>query len=450
MPDFHRPPDWDQPADRHTSLIDPVITVRQLSRFGFARKALTRIDHALVFTTARGGYEAYLPPLRPSRGEAAAKRYTSVYEVDMGVHPHQAEIALPSDNDAFEFLAAVDLSWQVVAPADFVRSGHRNVPTLLLGELQQAARDITRRFAIHDSARAERQLLHALSGQAPLGTSAGLQVLWTLRLRRDQQNIDHHRRLQSIDHDAAERIRTEQQGIAYDIELNRRTRKQDELQAGRATEYGRLDHELALRRQAWQQEQAQLRARHDAELRQLEAEKITFYQGYLEQGGVVAWSMHLAKNPQDSRLVVDSMREDQLRLILAEVELARELLSGDSAESYELEGPKRRALDFMYEIFSQHVSGISRDLSPSRPSTTPSPPESGLTETDPSPDIPRSVHANKGAEEAPDQAPAPAPAPAPAEQTGGFPGWQPPPGYGSQPGAQPPQRGSEEREGLAP
>ncbi|MEV7195439.1 hypothetical protein AB0N81_27085 [Streptomyces sp. NPDC093510] len=79
----------------------------------------------------------------------------------------------------------------------------------------------------------------------------------------------------------------------------------------------------------------------------------------------MAWAMHLASNPQDSRLVVNSMREDRLRLVLAEVELARELLGGDSAEDYELEGPKRRALDFMYEIFNQHVKELSRDLPPS-------------------------------------------------------------------------------------
>ncbi|WAL97300.1 hypothetical protein [Streptomyces sp. Je 1-369] len=326
MPDFRPPPDWRQPAHRHTPLIDPVITVRQLSRFGFARRALTRIDHALVFSTARGGYDAYLPPLRPSRREVAAKRCTAVYEVDMGVHPYRAEIPLPSDDDAFEFIATVDLSWRVADPVAFVGSGHRNVPALLLDELRRAARPLTRRFAVHDSASAEHEVLHVLSGRIPPGRTAGLNVTWTLRLRRDQQDIDHRRRLQSIDHHAAEQLRTEQ---------------------------------LA------------------AELRKLEAEKIEFYQRYLEQGGVVAWAMHLAGNPQDSRLVVDRMREDRLRLVLAEVELARELLSGDSAEDYELEGPKRRALDFMYEIFNQHVEGLTREQSTPEPPPVPAPREVG-------------------------------------------------------------------------
>ncbi|WP_405617904.1 hypothetical protein [Streptomyces sp. NBC_00076] len=422
MADLHRPPDWQQPADRHTPLIDPVITVRQLSRFGFARKSLTRIDHALVFSTSKGEYDAYLPPVRPSRGEAAAKRYTAVYEVDMGVHPHRAVIPLPSDNDAFEFTATIELSWQVVDPAAFVRSGHRDVPTLLLGEVQQAARLLTRRFTIDDSAGAEAELLRTLTGphRAPLGAAAGLKVIWTLRLRRDQQEIDHERRLQSIDHASAEEIRAEQLGMRYDAELDRRVRQQDELQLGRAMEYERRGHELAVQR-----------TRHETELQQLTAEKIAFYQRYLEEGGVVAWAMHLAAHPEDSRLVISSMREDQLRLIQTKVELARELLSEGNAEDYELEGPKRMALNAVFEIFNQQALGAPTD----RP--TPPPP---LTMPSPS-DVPLTKNSDEGPSTSkpsrPDEPPAAAPAPksSSSEPVGTFPGWQPPPGYGSSPTA---------------
>ncbi|TLS45944.1 hypothetical protein FE633_12380 [Streptomyces montanus] len=385
MADFRQPPDWQQPAGRHSPLVDPVITVRQLSRFGFSRRSLTRIDHALVFSTSKGGYDAYPPPLRPSRGEVATKRYTAVYEVDMGVHAHQAELCLPSDNDAFEFTAAVDLSWQVVDPAAFVRSGHRDVPVLLLGELQQAARPLTRRFAIHCSARAEAELLSVLAGQASPGATAGLKVIWTLRLRRDQQEIDHQQRLQSIDHASAEQIRTEQSGIEYDIALDRRTRHQDELQVGRAMDYGRLDQELTLQRQKWQQEQDLLRIRHQTELQREEAEKIEHYQKYLEEGGVRAWAMHLNAHPEDSKLVINSMRDDQLRLIESKMELVKQLLGGDGAEDYELEAPKQMALDALYEIFNQRLPGIPQGQSPAPPPGTLSPsPEAPPQEDSPS------------------------------------------------------------------
>jgi hypothetical protein len=368
MAEFRKPPpDFEQPADRHTPLNDPVVSVRQLSRWGFARRVLTRIDHALVFSTRAGEYDEFLPPVRPRRGEAAARRYTAVYEVDMGVHPHRAEISLPSDNDAFEFAATIELSWQVTAPRAFVRSGHRDVPALLLGDLQQAARPLTRRFAIHDSARAEAELLRVLTDpqRPPLGAGVGLNVVWTLRLRRDRQEIEHRQRLQAIDHAASEQIRTEQRGRDYDAELDRRARRQDELQMERATEYGRMEHELGIRRQQWQQEQELLRAGHQAELQQLEAEKIAFYQKYLEEGGVVAWALQLAARPEDIQLVVESMREDQQRLVQARIDLAKELLGGDNLEEYEREAPKRLALNAVYEIFNQRLLGVPARHSPS-------------------------------------------------------------------------------------
>ncbi|MFI6660860.1 hypothetical protein ACIBL8_35580 [Streptomyces sp. NPDC050523] len=324
MPAFNRPPEWQQQADRHTELVDPVLTVRQLGRFDFNLKSLVRIDHALVFATPKGGYDPYLPPRRPTRSEIAAKRYSAVYEVDMGVHPFTAELALPSDNDAFEFTAAVELSWQVLDPARFVASGHRDVPALVLGELQQAARPVTRRFAIADSADAERELLQAVTVLGPLGAPAGLQVTWTLRLRRDQENIDHQRRLQAIDHSATEQIRAAERGMEIDVEVDRRDRQQDRLQIERAASYGHQQQELILQQQRWQHEQAMLSSgqQHELalqqghqmlELQRIETEKISFYQWHLSQGGVQAWALHLAQHPEDSRLVMQSMREDQER-----------------------------------------------------------------------------------------------------------------------------------------
>ncbi|MCX5060777.1 MULTISPECIES: hypothetical protein [unclassified Streptomyces] len=358
MPSFHRPPEWQQQADRHTELVDPVLTVRQLGRFDLNLKSLIRIDHALVFSTPKGGYDPYLPPRRPTRSEIAANRYTAVYEVDMGVHPFSAELALPSDNDAFEFTAAVELSWQVLDPARFVASGHRDVPGLVLGELQRAARPVTRRFAIADSADAERELLQAVTVLGPLGAPAGLQVTWTLRLRRDQENIDHQRRLQAIDHSAAEQIRAAERGMEIDVEVDRRNRQQDHLQIGRATDYGRQQQELILQQQRWQHELALQQGEQMLELQRIEAKKIEFFQWHLSQGGVQAWAMHLAQHPEDSRLVMTSMREDQLHMIQAQMDLVGQLLSGDTAESYELEGPKQLALRTVSDILNQRLPGV--------------------------------------------------------------------------------------------
>lgn len=496
MPSFHRPPEWQQPADRHTRLIDPVLTVRQLSRFELSLKHVVRIDHALVFSTPKGGYEAYPPPTRPSRSEIAARRYTAVYEVDMGVHPFTDTLALPSDNDAFEFTAEVDVSWQVLDAARFVASGIRDVPALLTGELQQAARPVTRGFAIADSGAAERELLRAVTLVGPLGATAGLQVTWTLRLRRDQANIDHQQRLQAIDHSAAEQIRTAQQGMQVDVGMDQRFRQQDELQLERAMEYGRRQQELALQQQRWQHEQMMLQGRQMLELQQIEAQKIEFYQWHLSQGGVQAWALHLAQHPEDSRLVMTSMREDQLRMIQAQMELVKELLGSEGAEKFELEGPKQLALRTVSDILNQRLPGVPQNPSllppadhppathpgpdtsappdtsahpgpgaPSGPGAAPVvPPQPGAPYPPPTPYAPPVGHtpppyAPPTGHTPPPPHPAPGPptpgapatpphtapapfAPYPPPYTPGAPpapAWQPPPGYGTTPTAPPDQ-----------
>ncbi|WP_329571234.1 hypothetical protein [Streptomyces sp. NBC_01361] len=462
MPQF-RPPEWQQPAHRHSEIVDPVLTVRQLSRFEFSRRTHARMDHALVFTSPKGSYDTYLPPLRPSRSEVAAKRYTSVYEVDMGVHPYSTELALPSDNDAFEFGATVELSWQVADPARFVASGHRDVPALVVAELQQAARPVTRHHAVGDSAAAETEMLRALAATGPLGLAAGIQAAWTVRLRRDQENIDHQIRIQAIKHSAAEQIAAQEQGMAVDMAQDLRNRQQDMLQLSRATAFGEQQQELAKRQLEWAHEQAVIQGRQQLELQKIETEKINFYQWHLQQGGVQTWALHLAQHPEDSRLVMESMREDQLRLIQAQMDLVSQLLSGDNAEMHQLEGPKQLALRTVSDILNQRLPGVPQNPPPARPrpSSAVLPEQQGQAEPDGQGPMPSGFveDAADGSHPAPESAPqqqghpygpppvqTPSPTtaytpppvgspsrPAPPTMPSPAPPWQPPPGYGSSP-----------------
>lgn len=344
MTRFPRPPEWEQPAGRHTQLKDPVLTVRQISRFGFVPRRLTRIDHALVFSTPSGAYATSLPPLRPTRAEIMNRRYTAVYEVDMGIHPVALELLLPSSNDALEFECVVEMTWQVGDPAVFVASGHRDVPRLLMGELEQAARTVTRRFAVTSSAEAEAEVLRSVHARGPLGAGAGLLVAWTMRLRRDRDSVGHQKRMQTIDHAATERVHTERQAMAYDLEADLRARRQDALQTDRALVYGERQQALLLQQQTWR-----------TELRDAELAKIDFYQAQLEQGGVRAWALHLAEHPEDSRLVVQSLRQDQVSMIRAKADMVAQLLDGDNAEGYELAAPKKLALRAMHDILNQQL-----------------------------------------------------------------------------------------------
>ncbi|MFF3622155.1 hypothetical protein [Streptomyces sp. NPDC002467] len=336
---LYRSTDWDQRADRHTPLKDPVVTVRQMSRFGLSGGPHTRIDHALVYTTRRGGFEFFLPPHRPRR---IPRRYTAVYEVDMGMHPVRTQVPLPSVDDAHEFEVSIELDWQVTDPVRFVRSGHRDVPRLLLGEFEQAARPVTRRFPMSDSAGAEAEVLTAVREGKPLGEEAGLHVLWSVRLRRDKDNIEHARRLQSIEHATAEEVLTQQSGTLADLEKAKRAHAQHQ---------------------------------HRLELQEYEAQRIDFYLEYLARGGANAWAMHLAQHPQDSAQAMSSLREDQRERLQAQMALIKELLAKAGTEPFELEGPRRRAIDALNAVLGRHVPDEQDSLDPEARKGTESPAE---------------------------------------------------------------------------
>lgn len=343
----NRPPQWHQPADRHTPLTDPVITIQELSRFKPLRA--TRIDYALVFTTARGTYDTYLPPRRPGRADFTTKRWQTVYEVDMGVHRSETRLSLPSDDDAFSFGATVDNTWQVTDPARFVASGERNVNALVGRQVEQLARHVSRQFSVQDSPGAELAVQKAVEAAGPLGQAEGLRISCVLRLTLDEDTLAHRRDLRHM------RYEGEKLDPGHELRM-----REDGLAAERALAQERQHHHIALERQTLGHQRAMLHGEQQVELQAVEAKKIEFYQYHLQQGGVRAWAFHLAQHPEDSRLVLENMREDQLRLLQTQMELASQVISGeDGLEEHEMAEPRRLALQAMHEILQRRLPGAS-------------------------------------------------------------------------------------------
>ncbi|GHI47876.1 hypothetical protein ScoT_40500 [Streptomyces albidoflavus] len=385
MPVFPRFPEWQQHAGRGTVLRDAVLSVRQLGRFDFNRKRLTRIDHALVFSTSQEEeYVAYHPPHRPSRTEVATRRYSSVYEVDMGVQLWQEAAELPSADDGFPFRLEAALTWQVIEPAQYVRSRVRDVPALLAGELLRLARPVTGRFREAECAAAEAELRTVLRETGEPGATAGLRTDWVLRLHRNEYVIAHHRRLRGIDHAVAERIRADVAGTAADRHQHDRELRQDQLSIARAHAYGEHAQELALRQQRWAHEQALAGHHQQLELQRLNHRKIEYYEHWLSKGGITALAFRLAEHPEDVRLVMENMRQDQLQLIRSQIHLIEEVLKGDQLEAYELAGPKKRAVQAMADLLDQRLPGV-----PNAPLPTERPPgEASTSDGETAPSVP--------------------------------------------------------------
>ncbi|MFF3616114.1 PE-PGRS family protein [Streptomyces sp. NPDC002580] len=341
MAEFRRQPEWQQNANRHTALIDPVLTVRPIARFDYTvRRAVTAIDHALVFVTAKGSYDVYMPPNRPSRADAATRRYTSVYEVDMGSHPVQLALEVPSDDDAFSFGATADLTWRVADPIAYVASGERDVPTRLTRELHQLARPVSRGFSIEDSPAAERAVQRAVEADG-FAAGIGLAVTCVVRLRLDDEAIAHRRR---------------QRSLRYESDM--------------------LDpeHEFRLRLAHQQHELEVLRQRQD---HHLITEKINFYQYHLQHGGVAAWALHLAQHPEDTRMVIGSIEKDQLSAIRGQLQV----IAGDTLEDFQKAESARSTLRAVDELIQQQTPSAQGALpagaAPGQPQTPPRPPYPG-------------------------------------------------------------------------
>ncbi|MFE2303253.1 PE-PGRS family protein [Streptomyces sp. NPDC059445] len=357
MAEFRRQPEWQQDANRHTTLIDPVLTVRPIARFDYTvRRAVTAIDHALVFVTAKGTYDVYTPPHRPSRSDAATRRYTSVYEVDMGSHPVQLTLEMPSDDDAFSFGATADLTWRVADPIAYVASGERDVPTRLTRELHQLARPVSRAYSIEDSPAAERAVQRAVE-DGGFAAGIGLSVTCAVRLRLDDEAIAHRRR---------------QRSLRYESDM--------------------LDpeHEYRLRAIRQQHELELLRQQQD---HHLIAEKINFYQYHLQHGGVAAWALHLSQHPEDTKMVIGSIQKDQLSIIRGQLQV----LAGDSLEDFQKAESARSTLRAVDELIQQQAPPAPRDgqgalpagAMPGQPQTPPQPPYPGQSpHPGPSPQAP--------------------------------------------------------------
>ncbi|MBB5121659.1 PE-PGRS family protein [Streptomyces eurocidicus] len=359
-------PQWQQDANRHTQLVDPVVTIQELSRFKPLRT--TRIDYALVFTTAQGGLDAYLPPNRPSRTELATRRWTSVYEVDMGLHEAAAVLALPGSNDAFLFEVSMNCSWQVLTPAAFVASGERDVPGMVQRLVDDAVRPVLRGYAMEDSAAAEQAAQRALAAAGPLGAVAGLHVRCGIQIRRDEAALAHERELRDIEF--ARRKLDPQHALLM---------REDELAAERAVAQSEHQHRVELRAQNLGHERRMVQGRQELELQEIEAKKIQYYTYYLERGGPSAMAFQLARHPEDARLVMQNLREDQLRAMQSQLQVALQALGGGPGglEEHQLDEPRRLAANVIREVLSAKLPLSAPDGVPPVEGTVGVPPVEG-------------------------------------------------------------------------
>lgn len=292
---------------------DPIRAVHELQRFQYIRhRPPVAAERALVFMTAGGITQTYLPNRQPTRGELVSKNFRTLYEVEMGIQHLAFEHRLPSSGDAFFFHAETDLTWRVQDPGVVVAKGIKDVRALVEPKLLARMRRETRRYAIERSADAETAVVDALMAD-PLGVAEGLEIGCEVRLSLDGTAVDQYASLRRFDY---------------------------------ARAAARSEHELTL-----------LRTQHEQELTE---EGMQFYANMLEQGDVGRWALHLSKNPHDIPLAIEGIRDDEREAAANQIHMIEKLLDAGVLEDHMMEEPARVALDNLKARLADAGAGRTR------------------------------------------------------------------------------------------
>ncbi|WP_055564548.1 hypothetical protein [Streptomyces atriruber] len=105
------------------------------------------------------------------------------------------------------------------------------------------------------------------------------------------------------------------------------------------------------------------RLERDATLRRLEqeqelrAKKIAFYRHHLDRGGLSSLLLHLSEHPQDTGLVVDSLRTEDLKKVEHQLQLIDRVLPDGPLEKYQLEEPQQLVLALFRSALRQVKPG---------------------------------------------------------------------------------------------
>ncbi|WP_167828784.1 hypothetical protein, partial [Streptomyces sp. MZ04] len=123
-----------------------------------------------------------------------------------------------------------------------------------------------------------------------------------------------------------------------------------------------------------------VRLERDAKLRHLEQEqelrarKIEFYRHHLAEGGLNSLLLHLSEHPQDTSLVVSSLRTDELKKVENQLQLIDRVLPDGPLEKYQLEEPQRLVLALFRSALTQAKSDPFPEEDPLlKPATPPAP-----------------------------------------------------------------------------
>ncbi|MEU8887488.1 hypothetical protein [Streptomyces sp. NPDC048442] len=159
---------------------------------------------AAVLLYKKGGYSVLWPDRREDFDKPWMGSPYTVFEVRLGWYLTSFDLRLPASGDAAFFDATARVRWEVVDPRTVVRQNVRDVGELLRDELLAALRNVSRRFRLTESQRADDAVRAAVeAGHIDLGRELGLstRVHVFIDLSEDVKTRVHEKDTIAIDMD---------------------------------------------------------------------------------------------------------------------------------------------------------------------------------------------------------------------------------------------------------
>lgn len=249
-----------------------------------------------------------------------ARPYTA-FELQLGWHTVSFKVELPAAENGRSFPTDVRVRWQVSDPCLVARSQVTDVAALLVPELEQRLRDVSRGYSIN---RAEevRDAVHEALRDQRVGSRFGLEVDVFVTISWDKLIQDHGRSLGRVLHQ---------------------------------TDLERLNHELR-----------QLR---DDNKRQLISHWAADFQRALKSGNHAVMAQMMARNPKDLSEIREMFRKEQREERQDGMELMSRLIEGGLLERWELGDQAMVVVEFLRSS-ARHVLSESRPNEAEQPRRT--------------------------------------------------------------------------------
>ncbi|MFD9910062.1 hypothetical protein [Streptomyces sp. NPDC059063] len=224
--------------------------------------------------------------------------YTA-FELQLGWHTVSFGVELPAAEGGRSFPAEVRVRWQVSDPCLVARSQVTDVAALLVPELEQRLRDVSRRYSINRAEEVRDAVHAALSGER-LGSRFGLELDVFVTISADKLIQDHGRSL------------------------------------------GRVLHQTDL-----EHVHQGLRQLRDANKRELISRWATDFEVALRDGDHAVMAQMMARNPKDLGEIRQMFRKEQREQRQDGMELMSRLIDGGLLERWELGDQAMVVVEFL-------------------------------------------------------------------------------------------------------